>query len=116
MQPRLFKAVSSTGFSKQTSLKSSHSVTQFLPKKNKVHVKLEISHQGCFYTLFRGISRAPARSKMDLFVTLRKGFYPLHNVTKNPILDVVGVIGRIFWNNILYTPIETDLVRLYCCV
>ena len=116
---RLFnaaEAVSSTGFSKQTSLKSSTSVTYFLPKINKVHVKLGIAHQGCFYTLFRGISRAPPRSKMELFVTLRNGFHPLTNVTKNPILDVVGVIGRIFWNNILYTSIETDLVRLYCCV
>ena len=116
---RLFnaaKAVSSTGFSKKTGLKSSTSVAHFLPKNNKVHVKLEVAYQGCFSTLFRGISRTPARSKMDLFVILRNGFHPLTNVTKNPILDVVGVVGRIFWNNILYTPIETDLVRLYCCV
>ena len=88
---RLFnaaRAVSSTGFSKQTSLKSSTSVTHFLPKNNKVHVKLGIAHQGCFCTLFRGISRAPATSKMELFVTLLDGFHPLTNVTKNPILDV----------------------------
>ena len=29
---------------------------------------------------------------MELFVTLFNGFQPLTNVTKNPILDVVGVL------------------------
>ena len=90
---RLFnaaRAVSSTSFSKQTSLKSSTSVTHFLPKNNKVHVKLGIVHQGCFCTLFRGIFRAAATSKMKLFVTLLKSFQPLTNFIKNPILDVVG--------------------------
>ena len=38
------RAVSSTDFSKQTSLKSSTSVTHFLPKNNKVRVKLGIAH------------------------------------------------------------------------
>ena len=36
---------------KQTSLKFSTSATDFLPKNNKVHVKLGIVHQRCFFTL-----------------------------------------------------------------
>ena len=71
---RLFnaaRAVSSTGFSKQTSLNSS---TSFLPKNNKVHVKLGVAYQGSFCTLFRGISRAPATFMMELVVTLLNGF------------------------------------------
>ena len=52
------RAVTSTGFSKQTSLNSSTSVTQFLPKNKKVLVKLGIGHQGCFCTLFQSITRA----------------------------------------------------------
>ena len=36
---------------KQTSLKFSSSATDLLPKINKVHVKLGIVHQGCFFTL-----------------------------------------------------------------
>ena len=35
---------------KQTSLQFSTSATDFLPKNNKVQVKLEIVHQGCFFT------------------------------------------------------------------
>ena len=51
-----------------------------------------IAHQGCFCKLFRRIFRAKATSKMGLFLTLLKGFQPLTNVTKNPILEVVGVL------------------------
>ena len=36
---------------KETSLKFSTSATDFLPKNNKVHVKLGIANQGCFFTL-----------------------------------------------------------------
>ena len=36
---------------KQISLKFSTSATDFLPKNNKVHVKLGIGHQGCFFTV-----------------------------------------------------------------
>ena len=36
---------------KQISLKFSTSATDFLPKNNKVHVKLGIANQGCFFTL-----------------------------------------------------------------
>ena len=36
---------------KQTSLKFSTFATDYLPKYNKVHVKLEIVDQGCFFTL-----------------------------------------------------------------
>ena len=61
----------------------------FLPKNNKVHVKLGIACQGCFFTLLPAISRAHARSNMGLFVTLLNGF---QQSTKNPILDVVGVL------------------------
>ena len=68
------RAVSGIGFSKQTSLKSSTSVTDFLSKSNKVYVKLGIAHQGCFCTLFQGITRAYTTSKMKLFVTLLNGF------------------------------------------
>ena len=85
---RLFnapRAASSTSFSKQTSLKSLTSVTHFLPKNYKVHVKLGIAHQGCFCTMFQGISRAPAKSKMELFVTLLNNSHLLTNVTKKPI-------------------------------
>ena len=53
---------------------------------------LGIAHQGCFCALFRGICRAPTISKMDLFMTLLNGFQPLTNVTKNYILDVMGVL------------------------
>ena len=53
---------------------------------------LGIAHQGCFCAMFRGICRAPATSKMELFVTLFKGFQSLTNVTKSYILDVVGVL------------------------
>ena len=68
----------------QTNSKSSTSVTNFLPKNNKVHIKLAMAYQGFFYTLFRGISGAPATSKMKLFVTLLNGFQPLER-TKNSI-------------------------------
>ena len=84
---RLFnaaRAVSSTSFSKRISLKSSTSVTHFFPKNNKVRVKLGIAHQGYFCTFFRGISRTPATSKMELFVTLFNGFQLLTNITKKP--------------------------------
>ena len=109
---RLFnaaRAVSSASFCKQTSLKSSTSVTHFLPKNNKVHVKLRIAHQGCFCTLFRGISRVAAISKMELFVTLLNGFQPLTNVTKNPILDVMGVLdpSLLLYIKILFQNIDT---------
>ena len=53
---------------------------------------LRIAHQGCFCVLFRGICRAPAISKMMLFMTLFNGFQSLTNVTKNYILDVMGVL------------------------
>ena len=36
---------------KQTSLNFSTSAADFLPKNNKVHVKLGIAHQVCFFTL-----------------------------------------------------------------
>ena len=106
---RLFNAartVSSTGFFKQTSLKSSASVTHFLRKTNKLHVKLGIAHQSC---LFRGMSRAPATSKMEIFVTLLIGFQLLTNVTKNPILVVVGVLdpSLLLYIKILFQNIDT---------
>ena len=48
LSPRkLFNA----GRAKQTSLKFSTSAKDFLPKNNKVHVKLGIVHQRCFFTL-----------------------------------------------------------------
>ena len=53
---------------------------------------LETAHQACFCALFRGICRAPAISKMELFMTLLNGFHSLTNVTKNYILDVMGVL------------------------
>ena len=53
---------------------------------------LGVTHQGCFCALFRGICRAPATSKMELFVTLLNDFQSLTNVTKNYILDVMGVL------------------------
>ena len=53
---------------------------------------LGIAHQGCFCALFRGICRAPMTSKMELFVTLLDDFQSLTNVTKNYILDVMGVL------------------------
>ena len=43
---------------------------------------LGIGHQGCFCGLSGGICRAPATSKMELFVTLLNGFQSLKNVTK----------------------------------
>ena len=54
--------------------------------------RLGIAHQGCFCALFRGICRAQATSKIELFVTLFNGFQSLTNVTKNYILDVMGVL------------------------
>ena len=51
-----------------------------------------IAHQGCFCALLRGICRAPATSKMELFVTLLNNFQSLTNVTKNSILDAMGVL------------------------
>ena len=86
------KAVCSTSFAKQTTLQSSTSVTHFSPNNNKVYMKLGIAHQGCFCALFRGISRAPATSKTNLFVTSLNGFQLLTNVIKNPILDVAVVL------------------------
>ena len=53
---------------------------------------LGISHQGCFCALFRDICRAPATSNVELFVTLLNGFQSSPNVTKNYILDVMGVL------------------------
>ena len=48
LSPRkLFNAVRD----KQTSLNFLTSATDFLPKNNKVHVKLGIAHQACFFTL-----------------------------------------------------------------
>ena len=109
---RLFnaaRAVSSISFSKQTSLKSTTSITYFLPKNNKVHVKLGIAHQSCLCALFRGITRASAISKMELFVTLLNGLQALTNVTKNSILDVVGVVGPslLLYKTILFQNIDT---------
>ena len=51
-----------------------------------------IAHQDCFCALFRGICRAPATSKIELFATFLNGFQSLTNVTKNYILDVMGVL------------------------
>ena len=113
MSPRrLFnsaRVLSSTSFSKQTSLKSSTCVTHFLPKYNKVQ-KLGIVHQGYFCTLFRGISRAPTISKMELFVTLLNAFQPLTNVMKNPILDVMGVLypSLLLYIKILFQNIDNE--------
>ena len=111
-QRRLFYAartVSPTGFPKKTSLKSSTSVTHFLPKNNKVHIKLGIAYQDCFCILFWGISRAPTTSKMELFVTLLNSFQPLTNVTKNSTLDVVGVLdlSLSLYIKILFQNIDT---------
>ena len=78
---------------KQTSFKFSTSATEVLPKNNKIHVKLGIAHQGCFCTLFRATTRASTTSKMELFVTLLNDFQLLANVTKNSILDVMGILG-----------------------
>ena len=62
---------------------------------------LGIAHQGCFCALFRGICRAPMTSKMELFVTILDGFQSLTNVTKNYILDVMGVLDpSLFFQNI----------------
>ena len=51
---------------------------------------LGIAHQGCFCALLRGICRAPATSKMELFVTLLNGFQWLTNVTKIQHLRCYG--------------------------
>ena len=53
---------------------------------------LGIAHQGCFCALFQGICRATAMSKTEFFATLLNGFQSLTNVTKNYILDVMGVL------------------------
>ena len=42
---------------------------------------------------FRGVSRAPATSKMEFFVKLVSGCKPLTNITKSSMLDAVGVPG-----------------------
>ena len=55
-------------------------------------VPFGIAHQGCVCALFRGICTAPTTSKMELFVTLLNDFQSLTNVTKNYILDVMGVL------------------------
>ena len=110
MQPGLFPV--SVFLSKPAlSLKSSTSVTDFLPKNNKVHkvhVKLGVAHQGCFCTLFEDITRAFTTTKMDLFVMFLNGFQPLTNVTKNSILDVVRDLGRslFLYINILFQNID----------
>ena len=53
---------------------------------------LGIAYQGCFCELFRGICRAHATSKIELFATLVNSFQSLTNVTKNYILDFMGVL------------------------
>ena len=53
---------------------------------------LGIAHQGCFCALVRGTCRSAATCKMKLFLTLLNGFQSLTNVTKNYILDVMGVL------------------------
>ena len=53
---------------------------------------LGIAHQGCFCTLFRGICKSTAISKMELFGALLNGFQSLNNVTKSYILDVMVVL------------------------
>ena len=53
---------------------------------------LRIAHQGCFGLLLWGICRAPSTSKIELFGILFNGFQSLTNVTKNYILDVMGVL------------------------
>ena len=72
-------------------------------------MKLGIAHQGCFCALFRGISRAPATSKTNLFVTLLNGFQPLTNVIKNPILDVAVALdpSLLLYIKILFQKIDT---------
>ena len=109
---RLFnaRAVSSTGFAKETSLNCLTSVTHFLSKNNKVHVKLEISDQGCFCTLFRCISRALTTPNMELFVTLLNDFQALTNVSKNHILDVEGVLDP---SMLLYIKILLQNIYIY---
>ena len=106
------RAFSITGFPKQTSLRFTTSVTFFLPKNNKVHVKLEIAHQRCFCTFFRGICRALTTSKMELFVTLLNGFQPWTNDTKSPILDVLGVLdpSLLLYIKILFQNIDTKRI------
>ena len=42
--------------------------------------------------LFRGGSRAAATSKMERFVIIVNGFYPLTIITKRSILDVAAVL------------------------
>ena len=71
-----------------------------------------IAHQGYFCTLFRGISRALATSKMELFVTLFNGFHPLTNVTKNPVLHVMGVLNPslLLYIKILFQNIDTYFI------
>ena len=105
------RAISSIGLSKQTSLGSSTSVTDFLPKINKVHVQLGIAHQGCFCALFWGITRAFTPSKMELFVALLNDFQPLTNVSKNSILDVAGVLSPSLF---LYIEIFFQSIDTYC--
>ena len=70
---------------------------------------LGIAHQSCFCALFRGICRAPATSKMELFVNLLNNFQSLTNVTKNYILDVMGVLdpSLLLHIKILFQNIDT---------
>ena len=46
-------------------------------------------------TTFRGVSRKPATSKMEPFVTIVNGFNPLTIVIRNFILDVLGVLDQL---------------------
>ena len=89
MQPGLFPV---PVLLNKPTLKSSTSVRHFLSKNNKVHVKLAITHKGCLCAFLRCISRAPATSKMEFFMTLLNSFQALTNVTKNHILDVEEVL------------------------
>ena len=42
---------------------------------------------------FIGVSKTPAASKMEFFLTLVSGCKPLTNITKNACFDVAGVSG-----------------------
>ena len=71
-----------------------------------------IAHQGCSCALFRGICRASATSKIELFVTLLNDFQSLTNVTKNYILDVMGVLdpSLLLCIKMLFQNIDTQCI------
>ena len=73
---------------------------------------LRIAHQGCFGALLWGICRAPTTSKIELFVILFNGFQSLTNVTKNYILDVMGVLdpSLLLCIKMLFQNIDTQCI------